>query len=193
MALQDLSALAQYKGTPFPPGYPMDQLRFYSPVDNDHDALVELLNSATKSLIVAMYGYDDDDLAAVLLDKLDDEQCYVQLTLDASQSRGKHEQAILARNAYPSNMIAIGNSEMGAIMHMKAGIVDMLDYFDGSTNWSASGEGKQDNQLTIARDLSPGGLVVAELRTRIDTIHAHMLTTALSAAGVSPAAAAGRG
>ena len=171
MALDSLTELDQFSTTGFPPGS-LDSLRtFFSPVDNVHGALVALIKSAHQSLVVAMYGFDDQELADALAEKLNAEHVFVQFTLDSSQAHGVHERAILAAENYPASSVAVGRSEKGAIMHLKMAVIDGLDVVTGSTNWSDSGESKQDNQLTVIRD----PLLAAKTRARLDAIHAHML------------------
>ncbi len=187
MALDDLRELDQFKASTFAPGYPANARTFYSPVDAVHDVLKTLLSSATKSVVVGMYGYDDAELNAVLHDKLASDKIYVQLSLDSTQAAGKAEKALLApwQNDGTGNSIAIGHSEKHAIMHLKLAIVDGLDLITGSTNWSAGGEAKQDNQLTVIRD----PFVAAEARARMDIIHDDMLKQmAAKSAGAAPPA-----
>lgn len=169
--LSDLHALDRFKQAPFPPGYPAHTRTFYAPVDDVHGALLWTLSAAQKSLIVAMYGFDDQQLADVIKSKLANPNIFVQITLDASQAGGVTEQKLLGTEDYPSSSIAIGNSEHGRIMHMKEYIVDGVVLGTGSTNWSDAGEKLQDNQLTIISD----AYVAAEARARIDAIHVNML------------------
>jgi phosphatidylserine/phosphatidylglycerophosphate/cardiolipin synthase-like enzyme len=173
-ALHRLDVLDRFKYQPFPPGYPSTHRSFYSPVDDVHGALKYLLGSATKSLVVAMYGFDDPELADILRSKLIQEHCYVQLTLDSSQAGGVHERQILTQEKYPASSVATGRSEHGAIMHMKECIIDGVFLVTGSTNWSIGAETKQDNQLTVIAD----PYVCAEARARIDCIHANMIAKA---------------
>lgn len=173
MSLKNFADLATFAAKPaFPLGYPVEEhITLYAPGDNLHGALAMFIDSADFSLSLAMYGFDDDTLATAILRKLQNEKIFVQLCLDSVQAAGKHEKALLATVNYPSNVVAFGRSELGAIMHLKTGTVDGLDSFSGSTNWSASGEGKQDNELTFIRH----PLVAFRTRHKIDLIHASML------------------
>jgi phosphatidylserine/phosphatidylglycerophosphate/cardiolipin synthase-like enzyme len=145
----------------------------YSPIDDVHGALADLLKSARHSVVVAVYGFDDDELAEILREHLVNPRMHVQITLDRSQAGGVHEKALLAkfRNEDMGNSIAIGTSEKGAIMHRKMAIVDGEWLVTGSTNWSTSGETLQDNELTVHH----GPQLCTRARTVLDIEHDHAL------------------
>lgn len=166
LAMTDLDI---FKVTSPPSGYPATMRTFYSPEDYVPQVLQSVISSVSKSIVVAMYGYDDDVLAAMLDTALKNPSIYVQITLDQSQAGGVHEKTLLAKyaNDITGNSVAIGKSEKGAIMHRKMVIVDGLWRVSGSTNWSTSGETLQDNELTIIRD----AWVCAEARPILDIEH----------------------
>jgi phosphatidylserine/phosphatidylglycerophosphate/cardiolipin synthase-like enzyme len=167
--------LGQYKAEGrFLDGYPDDQRTFFSPRDNVHGLLVALLDIAQHSIVVNMFGYDDDELNKIIQGKLANENVYVQMSLDRSQASGVHEKQILASwsNNTFGNSIAIGTSSVhNAISHLKIVIVDGVYTVKGSTNWSLSGEQEQDNELTLSRN----AVVAAETRAILDLNHDFML------------------
>jgi phosphatidylserine/phosphatidylglycerophosphate/cardiolipin synthase-like enzyme len=167
--------LGKYKaeGT-FLDGYPDDERTFFAPRDDVHGLLVALLGSAQHSIVVNMFGYDDDELNKIIQGKLADEKIYVQMSLDRSQSTGAHEKQILASwsNDAFGNSIAIGTSSVhNAISHLKIVIVDGVYTVKGSTNWSLSGEQQQDNELSLNRN----AVIAAETRAILDLNHDFML------------------
>ena len=146
---------------------------FYSPIDDVHGVLKAVIESAQHSIAVSMFGFDDDELAALLDEALKDPKKYVQITLDSSQAGGVHEKALLTKfkNEMTGNSVAIGRSEHGAIVHRKMLIVDGMWWIGGSTNWSLSGETLQDNELTVVRD----AIHCTKARTVLDIAHNHIL------------------
>ncbi|HEX4751540.1 MAG TPA: hypothetical protein VH268_01485, partial [Solirubrobacterales bacterium] len=86
------------------------QRSFFSPRDEVHPLLASLLDSAQHSLVLNMYGYDDDELDELIRGKLDSKHVYVQMSLDKSQAGGVHEKVLLKNwsNTAFGNSIAIG-------------------------------------------------------------------------------------
>jgi phosphatidylserine/phosphatidylglycerophosphate/cardiolipin synthase-like enzyme len=169
-----ISDLDQFKRSAIDPTYPDNMRTFYSPEDDVHGALKALIESCKSSLVIAMYGYDDEELAGIIADHLNNPAIHCQITLDKSQAGGVHEKAILEKYKaeMESNSVAIGTSEKGAIMHRKMVIVDGVWRVSGSTNWSESGETKQDNECTILNS----AIVCAEARRILDLEHVKALT-----------------
>lgn len=170
----DWDRLAAFKADGrFPEQYPANLRTFWAGHDDVHGLLASLLDSAHQSIVLNMFGYDDDLLDEIIRRHMQDDRIYVQMSLDRSQSKGTHEKEILEK--WPADAIgssvAIGNSVHHAISHLKVCIVDGLYTVTGSTNWSLSGESKQDNELRLFRD----PVVAHETRTVLDVNHTEML------------------
>jgi len=127
------------------PGYG-DHYLFLVGRDDCHNILHTLLSQETMMLKMNMFGYDDDELNEDILTLMGNPNVHVQGTLDRSQAGGVHEKKILdhdlATNADFFNSFAIGQSETHQISHTKGGVmVGQGIGFEGSMNWSDSGEG----------------------------------------------------
>ena len=132
---------------------------FYVGRDDVHGVLMHLFTRVSLSVTMNMFGYDDDDLNNVLMGLVKNPSVMVQVTLDKSQASGAHEKAILgsdmAQDAQGwANDFAVGESSTSQISHTKGGVLDGIVAFEGSTNWSSSGEGTGIN-LTAAKQ-APG-------------------------------------
>jgi phosphatidylserine/phosphatidylglycerophosphate/cardiolipin synthase-like enzyme len=171
LSIADLSQFL----TAAPPDGSLAEVRsFYSPIDKIEEVLEAVISSAQHSVVVSMFGYDNDKLAAMLDSALKNPDMHAQITLDSSQAGGVHEKAILEKYSHEmtGNSVAIGRSEKGAIVHRKMMIVDGLWWVGGSTNWSTSGETLQDNELTVIRD----AMHCTRARSVIDIAHDHILS-----------------
>lgn len=138
--LDDLAPYRREKS--FPQNDSSDFRVFYVGRDDVHGVLKYLLSRCVRSLRINMFGYDDGELDQVIQHLIIDDDVYVQGTLDKSQAGGVHEKKILA--AWTPEVrasFAIGQSATHQISHTKGGVIDGLVAWEGSTNWSASGEG----------------------------------------------------
>jgi hypothetical protein len=119
---------------------------FYVGRDDVHDLLKYVLSRVSVSLILNMFGYDDDELNDILMTLAEDPNVTTMYTLDRSQAGGVHEKTILssdvAKNpeAYNASFV-IGQSATHQISHTKGWVADARVGGEGSTNWSVSGEG----------------------------------------------------
>jgi hypothetical protein len=147
-----------------------------------------------------MFGYDDDELNADIIGLLGNPNIRVQGTLDKSQSGGVHEKAILDEDrklgAEFYNSFVIGQSATHQISHTKGGVlVGQGIGFEGSMNWSGSGEGTgislkpgkpapgyraQNNTLLV----STNPVFLARFSARLDAEH----ITAMQQQTAAPAA-----
>lgn len=156
----------------FPDDYPTILRRFYSPQDDVHGALKALLSSTTQSLIVSMYGEDDPELTAIIVQKAEDPTIFVQVNLDRTQAAGSAEVPLVKQlQACPATRVAIGTSAAGAINHLKMAVIDGLYTLSGSTNWSGGGETKQNNEASIHMSR----VIAHEATTILNLEHQQML------------------
>src|SRR6516164_5414610 len=102
---------------------------FYVGRDDVHDILKHVLSRTQVSLYLNMFGYDDDELNDIVMQKVFDPHITVLITLDKSQSGGKHEKQLLdldkqhALAAFGTHF-TVGQSLTHQINHTKGFVVD---------------------------------------------------------------------
>ncbi len=141
-----LADLSQFTHDRAPIPADADHWLFYVGSDDVHGVLLYLYSALSVSMVGNMFGYDDEALNAAIWQACLDPSIFVRETLDHSQAGGVHEKKILASDiaANPqafSSHFAIIESATAQISHTKGGILDGVAGYEGSTNWSTSGEG----------------------------------------------------
>ncbi len=119
---------------------------FFVGRDDVHDILKHVLSRVSVSLYLNMFGFDDEELNDILMALAMDPQITMLITLDKSQAGGVHEKQLLdsdiAKDPVAFNThFVIGQSATHQISHTKGFVADGKVGGEGSTNWSASGEG----------------------------------------------------
>lgn len=119
---------------------------FFVGRDDVHRILKHVLSRVSVSLYLNMFGYDDEELNDIIMEKVLDPHITVLITLDQSQAGGVHEKKIIQLDqekhlADFNTHFVIGKSATRQISHTKGFVADGLVGGEGSTNWSTSGEG----------------------------------------------------
>ncbi len=124
-----------------------DHYLFFVGRDDVHSILLDLISHEKLGLKMNMFGYDDQELNDAILGLFKDPSIQVQISLDKSQAGGVHEKQIIAADQQKdpkdfSSSFCILESGTHQISHTKGGVLlGQGIWFEGSTNWSASGEG----------------------------------------------------
>jgi phosphatidylserine/phosphatidylglycerophosphate/cardiolipin synthase-like enzyme len=135
---------------------------FFVGRDDVHDILKYVISRARFSLYLNMFGYDDDELNAIIMKKVMDPTVTVVITLDKSQSNVKHEKALLDADrkhalAAFNTHFTVGQSLTHQISHTKGFVADGRVGAEGSTNWSVSGEGKDKGTFFVTGQVGGAG------------------------------------
>jgi hypothetical protein len=124
-----------------------DQYLFFVGYDDCHGILHHLIPLEKLMFKLNMFGFDDDELNGDILGLFTNPQVHVQGTLDRSQAGGVHEKKLILFNQQHdpvdwANSFVVGQSATKDISHTKGGVFASLGIgFEGSMNWSNSGEG----------------------------------------------------
>jgi hypothetical protein len=169
------------------PGYG-DSYLFFVGRDQVHEILNYILSNEKLALKLSMYGYDDAELNKTILKMMKDKNIRVQISLDKSQASGVHEKPLLDADRKLDavafkNSFVITTTSSGQILHTKGGVcLGSGIAFEGSTNWSASGEGigtgnnvkgvkAQSNTLLVTTN----PVIVQRFTANLDNEHASAL------------------
>jgi hypothetical protein len=128
------------------PGYG-DHYLFFVGRDDVHGILLHLIQQEKLELDLNMFGYDDEELNTAIMDMFKDPSIHVQVSLDKSQAGGVHEKKLVLADEQLdatdfNHSFTILQSATHQISHTKGGVLlGQSMWFEGSTNWSNSGEG----------------------------------------------------
>lgn len=147
LATFSLDELAPYTAEgAFSPDDSPDSRLFLVGRDDCHGVMMHLYERVSLSIESTMFGFDDDDLNDLIWSKVQDPGIVTEFVLDRSQGGSVHERKILASDQArdPEKFAAdfvITTSSTSQIVHTKGGVLDGVVGYEGSMNWSASGEG----------------------------------------------------
>jgi hypothetical protein len=124
-----------------------DHYLFFVGRDDVHSILHYLISRETLAFRCNMFGFADPELNDDIMTLMRNPSVHVSLSLDRVQASGAHEKALLAEDAKLDSetfaeSVVVMTSATHDIDHTKGGVLSGQGIgFEGSVNWSASGEG----------------------------------------------------
>lgn len=122
--------------------------------------IVRAIESAREEVLVAVYAFTSEDLAAVLA-QAKKRGVAVQVLIDREfdrsneHSKGKFLEAQKVAVRRISGLPAAGVEKDPGIMHQKFAVIDRRTVFTGSYNWTLSAETRNHENLLMFRDAAP--------------------------------------
>jgi phosphatidylserine/phosphatidylglycerophosphate/cardiolipin synthase-like enzyme len=128
---------------------------FNSPEDNTQAEFLSILEGVTKSIHLADYSFNMQEVVAILIAKAK-AGVEVKLVLDNSQSKGNSEvPEITTLKATPEIHMVIVESDMNQIMHNKSTVIDGHITETGSWNYTTTASKENNNFFVFDDDLIP--------------------------------------
>lgn len=138
-------------------------MSFYFAPDQDClTPLLEAINSAKQSILVADYSFNLPSLVDSLIAQ-HQKGVKVTLVLDRSQSFGKSEVVQIQRLRQAGIDFVIGTSDKHKIMHLKCAVVDNQTVINGSYNFTTAAA-SESNVLEIFTDPEIAELFTAQIK-----------------------------
>lgn len=117
---------------------------YFSPDGGCEIAIVYAINSANKTVDVALYSFTSRPIAQALTEAKQ-RGVSIRVLLDDGQNKSRYSKKIFLIN----NSIPLRTDFSGALMHHKFAVIDSNLLITGSYNWTASANNKNFENLLI--------------------------------------------
>lgn len=151
--------------------YTLQWSTYFAPDDDLEATLLATITAAKKSVRIADYSYNLQNLTADLV-ALHQSGIDVQLVLDKSQAGGSTEKPVIAELRTAGIPIVEGTSEKHKIMHMKYAVIDDTITVSGSYNFTHTA-GAESNFMDICNFEDRARSFLANWQEQWDWIAAH--------------------
>ena len=118
----------------------------FSSRDTLGQAVSESLRQAKQQVTLALYGFNNNDLAEELV-KLAKKGVVVRVKIDTAKGAEKKTEALISR--LKSGGVAVQTVAPGGRNHNKFAVIDGTRVLTGSYNWTAKAESNWENLLIV--------------------------------------------